>query len=109
MRQDVNCRHGVFCFSKQEEGVDITANSLHPGAIVTNLLRHHGFVNGKISHLVNPLYIFMYNRRIFIYQTIGFLVLINVDCGAFICMIYRLLLACLVFQITVVSMIFLSF
>ncbi|EXB37337.1 Short-chain dehydrogenase TIC 32 [Morus notabilis] len=31
----------------KEEGVDITANSLHPGAIVTNLLRHHGFVNEK--------------------------------------------------------------
>ncbi|XP_015896091.3 short-chain dehydrogenase TIC 32, chloroplastic [Ziziphus jujuba] len=27
------------------EGVDITANALHPGAIVTNLLRHHGFFN----------------------------------------------------------------
>lgn len=30
----------------KEEGVDITVNSLHPGAIVTNLLRYHGFVNG---------------------------------------------------------------
>ncbi|XP_077241920.1 short-chain dehydrogenase TIC 32, chloroplastic-like [Tasmannia lanceolata] len=30
----------------KEEGVKITANSLHPGAIVTNLMRHHTFVNG---------------------------------------------------------------
>ncbi|OMO58625.1 Short-chain dehydrogenase/reductase SDR [Corchorus olitorius] len=30
----------------KEEGVDITANSLHPGAIIsTNLMRHHGIVN----------------------------------------------------------------
>ncbi|XP_050266952.1 short-chain dehydrogenase TIC 32, chloroplastic-like [Quercus robur] len=29
----------------KEEGVEITANSLHPGAIVTNLLRHHSFLN----------------------------------------------------------------
>lgn len=32
---------------QQEEGVEITANSLHPGAIATNLLRHHGFVEGE--------------------------------------------------------------
>eukprot|EP00262_Sarcandra_glabra_P001596 TRINITY_DN11730_c0_g1_i1.p1 TRINITY_DN11730_c0_g1~~TRINITY_DN11730_c0_g1_i1.p1 ORF type:complete len:318 (+),score=50.67 TRINITY_DN11730_c0_g1_i1:188-1141(+) len=30
----------------KEEGVEITANSLHPGAIVTNLLRHHSIMNG---------------------------------------------------------------
>ncbi|KAJ7952289.1 short-chain dehydrogenase TIC 32, chloroplastic-like [Quillaja saponaria] len=30
----------------KEEGEDITVNSVHPGAIITNLLRHHGFVNG---------------------------------------------------------------
>ncbi|PSS11396.1 Short-chain dehydrogenase [Actinidia chinensis var. chinensis] len=30
----------------KEEGVEITANSLHPGAIATNLLRHYGFING---------------------------------------------------------------
>ncbi|KAM5572435.1 short-chain dehydrogenase TIC 32, chloroplastic [Rosa sericea] len=27
------------------EGVDITANSLHPGSIVTNLLRYHSYIN----------------------------------------------------------------
>lgn len=37
----------VFCIINQEEGVKITANSLHPGAIATNLLRHHGFLDGK--------------------------------------------------------------
>ncbi|KAG5563267.1 hypothetical protein RHGRI_005877 [Rhododendron griersonianum] len=31
----------------KEEGVEITANSLHPGIITTtNLLRHHGIING---------------------------------------------------------------
>ncbi|GFZ01365.1 NAD(P)-binding Rossmann-fold superfamily protein [Actinidia rufa] len=30
----------------KEEGVEITANSLHPGAIATNLLRHYSFING---------------------------------------------------------------
>ncbi|XP_010243086.1 PREDICTED: short-chain dehydrogenase TIC 32, chloroplastic-like [Nelumbo nucifera] len=33
----------------KEEGVDITANSLHPGSIVTNLLRYHSFVNGLVQ------------------------------------------------------------
>ncbi|XP_054825690.1 short-chain dehydrogenase TIC 32, chloroplastic isoform X2 [Prosopis cineraria] len=30
----------------KEEGVEITANSLHPGTIITNILRYHGFFNG---------------------------------------------------------------
>ncbi|XP_028798791.1 short-chain dehydrogenase TIC 32, chloroplastic [Neltuma alba] len=30
----------------KEDGVDITANSLHPGAIATNLFRHSNVVNG---------------------------------------------------------------
>jgi len=29
----------------KEEGVEITANSVHPGTIATNLLRHHSFLN----------------------------------------------------------------
>ncbi|XP_061955939.1 short-chain dehydrogenase TIC 32, chloroplastic-like [Populus nigra] len=33
----------------KEEGEEITANSLHPGAIHTNLLRHQGFVNAIFS------------------------------------------------------------
>ncbi|XP_075477785.1 short-chain dehydrogenase TIC 32, chloroplastic-like [Primulina tabacum] len=33
----------------KEEGVEITANSLHPGAIATNLMRHHGFVEGIVN------------------------------------------------------------
>ncbi|XP_028052935.1 short-chain dehydrogenase TIC 32, chloroplastic-like [Camellia sinensis] len=33
----------------KEEGVEITANSLHPGAIATNLLRHHGFLDGLVN------------------------------------------------------------
>ncbi|PIN01647.1 Dehydrogenases with different specificities (related to short-chain alcohol dehydrogenases) [Handroanthus impetiginosus] len=33
----------------KEEGVEITANSLHPGAIATNLLRHHGFIEGVVN------------------------------------------------------------
>ncbi|GFP99175.1 short-chain dehydrogenase tic 32 chloroplastic [Phtheirospermum japonicum] len=33
----------------KEEGVEITANSLHPGAIATNLLRHHGIIEGVVN------------------------------------------------------------
>ncbi|XP_020539687.1 short-chain dehydrogenase TIC 32, chloroplastic isoform X2 [Jatropha curcas] len=33
----------------KEGGVNITANSLHPGAIVTNLLRYHSVINGFVS------------------------------------------------------------
>ncbi|CAM0953257.1 unnamed protein product [Alopecurus aequalis] len=29
----------------KEEGVNITANSLHPGSIITNLLRHHSIID----------------------------------------------------------------
>ncbi|KAL2902535.1 Short-chain dehydrogenase TIC 32 chloroplastic [Bienertia sinuspersici] len=35
----------------KQEGVRITANSLHPGSITTNLLRHHNFINGFIHTL----------------------------------------------------------
>ncbi|XP_065858289.1 short-chain dehydrogenase TIC 32, chloroplastic-like [Euphorbia lathyris] len=31
------------------DGVDITANSLHPGAIATNLVRHHSIIDGMVS------------------------------------------------------------
>ncbi|WCJ26301.1 NAD(P)-binding Rossmann-fold superfamily protein [Euphorbia peplus] len=31
------------------DGVDISANSLHPGAIATNILRHHSIVDGMVS------------------------------------------------------------
>ncbi|KAK6925837.1 Short-chain dehydrogenase/reductase SDR [Dillenia turbinata] len=35
----------------KEDGVEITANSLHPGSIVTNLSRHLGIVNGLVSKI----------------------------------------------------------
>ncbi|KAK4748645.1 hypothetical protein SAY87_015231 [Trapa incisa] len=35
----------------KEEGVQITANSLHPGSIATNLLRHHSFINALASSI----------------------------------------------------------
>uniref|UniRef100_A0A5B6Z1M1 Short-chain dehydrogenase TIC 32 n=1 Tax=Davidia involucrata TaxID=16924 RepID=A0A5B6Z1M1_DAVIN len=35
----------------KEEGVEISANSLHPGAISTNLFRHHSFVSGLVGVL----------------------------------------------------------
>ncbi|ESR35214.1 hypothetical protein CICLE_v10005965mg [Citrus x clementina] len=36
---------------KEEEGVEVTANSLHPGAINTNLFRQEGFVNAIVGFL----------------------------------------------------------
>ncbi|KAF9614153.1 hypothetical protein IFM89_015472 [Coptis chinensis] len=33
----------------KEDGVQITANSLHPGAINTDLLRHHSIINGIVQ------------------------------------------------------------
>ncbi|EEF49083.1 short-chain dehydrogenase TIC 32, chloroplastic isoform X2 [Ricinus communis] len=35
----------------KEDGVNITANSLHPGAIVTNLFRHMNIINGMVNVL----------------------------------------------------------
>ncbi|XP_038708401.1 short-chain dehydrogenase TIC 32, chloroplastic-like isoform X3 [Tripterygium wilfordii] len=35
----------------KEDGLEITANSVHPGAIATNLFRHHSFVSGLINLL----------------------------------------------------------
>ncbi|WVZ13533.1 hypothetical protein V8G54_011099 [Vigna mungo] len=32
-----------------EEGVDITANSLHPGAVITNIFRHTNILSGLIN------------------------------------------------------------
>ncbi|XP_021892157.1 short-chain dehydrogenase TIC 32, chloroplastic-like isoform X2 [Carica papaya] len=35
----------------KEDGVDITVNSVHPGAIATNLFRHHSFFSSLVNHL----------------------------------------------------------
>ncbi|KAI4351702.1 hypothetical protein L6164_006036 [Bauhinia variegata] len=35
----------------KEDGVDITANSLHPGAILTNLFRYNNIINGIVNTL----------------------------------------------------------
>ncbi|KAK7315072.1 hypothetical protein VNO77_33604 [Canavalia gladiata] len=35
----------------QEDGIDITANSLHPGAVLTNVFRHHIIMSGAINML----------------------------------------------------------
>ncbi|XP_022720464.1 short-chain dehydrogenase TIC 32, chloroplastic-like [Durio zibethinus] len=40
----------------KEEGMEITANSLHPGAIMTNLMRHHGFLN-SIGNIVGKYFL----------------------------------------------------
>ncbi|CAN1253893.1 Short-chain dehydrogenase TIC 32, chloroplastic [Linum perenne] len=36
----------------KEEGINITANSLHPGAIATNLARYHGVLNGSCNNML---------------------------------------------------------
>ncbi|XP_008234205.1 PREDICTED: short-chain dehydrogenase TIC 32, chloroplastic-like [Prunus mume] len=40
----------------KEDGADITANSLHPGAVVTNLFRHNSTINGKPFTLARKLH-----------------------------------------------------
>ncbi|CAN1253885.1 Short-chain dehydrogenase TIC 32, chloroplastic [Linum perenne] len=44
----------------KEEGINITANSLHPGAIATNLARYHGVLNAR----QNPTSRFRLNLRV---------------------------------------------
>lgn len=44
----------------QEDGVNITANSLHPGIIRTNLFRHNSIVNG--NYLLLHSLVKMYSR-----------------------------------------------
>ncbi|XP_020974823.1 short-chain dehydrogenase TIC 32, chloroplastic isoform X7 [Arachis ipaensis] len=36
----------------KEEGVEITANALHPGSIITNILRYHGYINGSCHSML---------------------------------------------------------
>ncbi|KAJ6850507.1 short-chain dehydrogenase TIC 32, chloroplastic-like [Iris pallida] len=40
----------LSCYLK-ERGVEVTANSIHPGAVSTNILRHHSFVSGIVTAL----------------------------------------------------------
>ncbi|PNY08635.1 short-chain dehydrogenase TIC 32 chloroplastic-like [Trifolium pratense] len=40
----------------KEEGVQITVNSLHPGTIVTNILRHHGYFNA-VANMVGKYFL----------------------------------------------------
>ncbi|KAJ7969916.1 short-chain dehydrogenase TIC 32, chloroplastic-like [Quillaja saponaria] len=35
----------------KDDGLEITANSLHPGAIATNLFRHYSFISGVFGLL----------------------------------------------------------
>lgn len=39
----------------KEDGVDITVNSVHPGAIATNLFRHHSFFSSMFSMEIHHL------------------------------------------------------
>ncbi|VAH96263.1 unnamed protein product [Triticum turgidum subsp. durum] len=59
----------------KEEGVNITANSLHPGSIITNLLRHHSIIDGK----QRKKYTLLSRNGV---RTLGRLVLKNVQQGA---------------------------
>lgn len=44
---NINCCNNNDNFFTQENGVGITANSLHPGAIATNLFRHYSLLSGN--------------------------------------------------------------
>ncbi|XP_047321813.1 short-chain dehydrogenase TIC 32, chloroplastic-like [Impatiens glandulifera] len=39
----------------KDEGTEITANSLHPGVIATNLFRYNNFINGFVANLAKYL------------------------------------------------------
>lgn len=57
----------ICCFwflLQQEDGVNITANALHPGAIVTNLFRHSNVING--NHFTKPTIEFYISTKAFI-------------------------------------------
>ncbi|KAI4326941.1 hypothetical protein L6164_019454 [Bauhinia variegata] len=40
----------------KEEGVKITANSLHPGSIITNILRYHSYINA-VANMVGKYFL----------------------------------------------------
>ncbi|MED6191450.1 Short-chain dehydrogenase TIC 32, chloroplastic [Stylosanthes scabra] len=40
----------------KEEGVEITANALHPGSIITNILRYHGYINA-VANMVGKYFL----------------------------------------------------
>ncbi|XP_025689280.1 short-chain dehydrogenase TIC 32, chloroplastic isoform X2 [Arachis hypogaea] len=40
-----NILHAKELTRRFKEGVEITANALHPGSIITNILRYHGYIN----------------------------------------------------------------
>lgn len=44
---DMVCWFFFLSTIKQEEGVGITCNSLDPGPVATDFMRHHSIVNGK--------------------------------------------------------------
>lgn len=54
----LNCRILIVVSLAQDNGVeDITANSLHPGAIATNLFRHYRLVSGNLFLPVHGAYL----------------------------------------------------
>ncbi|KAM7273331.1 hypothetical protein ACFE04_027995 [Oxalis oulophora] len=36
----------------KDDGANVTANSVHPGAIATNLFRHYGFIGGVLKYVL---------------------------------------------------------
>ncbi|KAM0856628.1 hypothetical protein ACQ4PT_049021 [Festuca glaucescens] len=59
----------------KEEGVNITANSLHPGSIITNILRNHSIIDWVTTLLVNL-------SHAVLHRTLGMLLLKNANQGA---------------------------
>ncbi|EXB82812.1 hypothetical protein L484_012126 [Morus notabilis] len=47
----------------KEEAVNITANSLHPGAIATNIFRYNAIVNGREQNLSEPKSLFREKKK----------------------------------------------
>lgn len=59
-------------FSKQEDGVDITANSVHPGAIVTNIIRHNS--------LFRSMNTILHGESFFFFSLLDLARIYNFDC-----------------------------
>lgn len=84
-----------YFLSKQEEGVKITANSLHPGEIFTNLLRNvHSFFQCKLHQSAVPLRLHISHfltLQCWSLQFLGLTQVFSRRCPCWVCLCLKLL------------------